>query len=731
MQDKTRLKVSLKWKLLLLTSYYVLLVQTNIIKTTSDREISGNEIEPLNVTHNMEMNPLGEIAGSSTDESDYSAPDSDTKGSELSLSSPEDGNEEIDETNGTTDMKAKSINISPGIIDSSNQDKQTIPSCPNVDQDGLPTKGTRVAFTILLYIIILPFGLIGNTSTLYVMLVKKSQLSIIDIFIANLALSDILLCAFGVPVAPFYTLYYGYWIFSREFCKLYAFTLSMSVYVSTLTMMCIAYYRYQLILYPHGSVMDKKKSYELCISTWLSALLITMPFILHVDTHPPNCSISYCDEEWYPPFQRFHFSLVTLTLQFFFPLITSSYLYGHIFRYLFVQEQKRKARSELSSNAFKNSTSLTPRNELKARASSLVLSDERRRKKLLVRRFTFLLKHHEQQRQQQQQDPQSIIEAKRNNWNEESHQPDLRAQMPPVKFAPYITSSYPRISKNKQDRTGEIRSSTWIMERPASSMGVTFLLSDGSRENLPRDDRAKLPLAQLGSNFTGISEFEVNSSELDHETSFGNDYLATDQATTSSVEPTLRANKPLRVTSSRPLKRTRSDLTTARPAIRFQSIFENRYRASGSMSILGTSFNGKTQQRPTRVGSYGDFGGRNQVPDFVLIKEEQMRQHDRRVRKTNLKLISVVGLFALSWLPLNLFNCVVDYFLWPSDTPAMRSVFMLSQMLASMSVCYNPILYAWMSENYRRGVANALPIRLFCHLRSRKQKSGQSVVGQP
>ena len=93
----------------------------------------------------------------------------------------------------------------------------------------------------------------------------------------------------------------------------------------------------------------------------------------------------------------------------------------------------------------------------------------------------------------------------------------------------------------------------------------------------------------------------------------------------------------------------------------------------------------------------------------LTIKLQRQREKERRMRKANNRLIFVVVIFAHSWLPLNLFNLAQDYFESISTWPYQTNTFLIAHQIACSSVCWNPILYAWMSESYRQDLRRALP----------------------
>lgn len=73
-----------------------------------------------------------------------------------------------------------------------------------------------------LYAFIFVIGFFGNSIVCYIVFKKKIMRTITNLFIANLAISDILLCIFCVTLTPIYTIN-GEWSFGGFLCHSTAF----------------------------------------------------------------------------------------------------------------------------------------------------------------------------------------------------------------------------------------------------------------------------------------------------------------------------------------------------------------------------------------------------------------------------------------------------------------------------------------------------------------------------
>ena len=94
----------------------------------------------------------------------------------------------------------------------------------------------------------------------------------------------------------------------------------------------------------------------------------------------------------------------------------------------------------------------------------------------------------------------------------------------------------------------------------------------------------------------------------------------------------------------------------------------------------------------------------------TLRKEHADRE---RKRRTNRMLIAMVAVFGLSWLPLNLMNILDDVStnrgLGWARWPYFHLLFFVTHAIAMSSTCYNPFLYAWLNENFRKEFKEILP----------------------
>lgn len=105
-------------------------------------------------------------------------------------------------------------------------------------------------------------------------------------------------------------------------------------------------------------------------------------------------------------------------------------------------------------------------------------------------------------------------------------------------------------------------------------------------------------------------------------------------------------------------------------------------------------------------------------------KEEMDRE---RKRRTNRMLIAMVTIFGVSWLPLNVVNLINDLHMQTGSWKYYNLCFFMVHAIAMSSTCYNPFLYAWLNENFRKEFKQVLP----CFAPSGGRSSNSGSIGRP
>ena len=193
----------------------------------------------------------------------------------------------------------------------------------------------KYIITIMFYSLIVVVSSLGNLFVIWAIFSKKRTRTIVNIFIGNLACSDLMMTIFNIPfnVAR---LLMSNWIFGETLCHVVPFVQATSVYVSTLTMAFIAVDRFQAILRPmKPRISSKVGSCVAILIIWITSCLFSVPFLLfnrvvvRTDLFRPltRCLVVY--PEPYDLYKK-SINVTTFILQFAIPLTVMVCLYTKI-----------------------------------------------------------------------------------------------------------------------------------------------------------------------------------------------------------------------------------------------------------------------------------------------------------------------------------------------------------------------------------------------------------------
>ena len=186
------------------------------------------------------------------------------------------------------------------------------------------------AIFVIMYIVIFLLGISGNLLVVYVVVKNKSMQTITNIFITNLALSDIMMCLLAVPFTPL-SAFLNNWVFGEGLCHLVPMTLGVSVYVSTLTSTAIAIDRYFVIVHPFKPRMQVCVCLLLIVAIWIISVSISLPLGIYQEVNWNQKEDTYkCQERWPKDTARQFFTVTSLVLQYLVPCSIISFCYAKV-----------------------------------------------------------------------------------------------------------------------------------------------------------------------------------------------------------------------------------------------------------------------------------------------------------------------------------------------------------------------------------------------------------------
>lgn len=198
------------------------------------------------------------------------------------------------------------------------------------------TVSLQVVLTVL-YAIIFPIALLGNSLVLYVVFKRQSMRSVLNLLIVNMAIADLLVTVFIMPYSVAYLFVGLEWfrgIVGQILCKTIHFSLTASIAASVITLIVITVDRFVSIVFVWKTCLNLRTSKVSLVVIWIIAIG-TMG--LHLDVYTVKQAIAG-DERYfcYPDWQRMpvgfnkFFAIGMFVMLYAFPLVLMAILYSMI-----------------------------------------------------------------------------------------------------------------------------------------------------------------------------------------------------------------------------------------------------------------------------------------------------------------------------------------------------------------------------------------------------------------
>uniref|UniRef100_A0A3Q4GV61 Neuropeptide FF receptor 2 n=1 Tax=Neolamprologus brichardi TaxID=32507 RepID=A0A3Q4GV61_NEOBR len=191
------------------------------------------------------------------------------------------------------------------------------------------------------YLLIFLVCMVGNGVVCFIVLRSKNMRTVTNLFILNLAISDLLVGIFCMPTTLVDNVITG-WPFGRVVCKLSGMVQGISVSASVFTLVAIAIDRFRCIVYPFKQKLTIATSKLIIVIIWVLAVAIMCPsgIMLQVtkeqrvrivlgsnnDTRP----FYWCRENWPNQEMRKIYTTVLFANIYLAPLSLIVIMYAHI-----------------------------------------------------------------------------------------------------------------------------------------------------------------------------------------------------------------------------------------------------------------------------------------------------------------------------------------------------------------------------------------------------------------
>ncbi|OWA52256.1 putative Tachykinin-like peptides receptor 99D [Hypsibius exemplaris] len=193
----------------------------------------------------------------------------------------------------------------------------------------------QLSITVL-YGTAIAIALMGNLAVILAFLVGKRWDSDLSVYLANLAVSDIILSVFCMPFTMSQAIKH-HWPFSEALCPLVMFLQLCSVLSSVYTLVAVGVDRYVFVTKPLEARFNRKRGKNVVAGIWLVAVaLASFQLAVVRCTYFTFNGQQYkdCQEGWSDDTHRTAYTVAVAVLTYFLPLLVLVFTYHRIGRIL-------------------------------------------------------------------------------------------------------------------------------------------------------------------------------------------------------------------------------------------------------------------------------------------------------------------------------------------------------------------------------------------------------------
>ncbi|XP_049742004.1 neuropeptide FF receptor 2 [Elephas maximus indicus] len=197
------------------------------------------------------------------------------------------------------------------------------------------------AIFIISYFLIFFLCMVGNTVVCFIIMRNKHMHTVTNLFILNLAISDLLVGIFCMPITLLDNIIAG-WPFGNTMCKISGLVQGISVAASVFTLVAIAVDRFRCVVYPFKPKLTIKTAFVIIVIIWVLAITIMSPsaVMLHVqeekyyqvrlNSQGKTSPVYWCREDWPNQEMRKIYTTVLFANIYLAPLSLIVIMYGRI-----------------------------------------------------------------------------------------------------------------------------------------------------------------------------------------------------------------------------------------------------------------------------------------------------------------------------------------------------------------------------------------------------------------
>jgi len=180
---------------------------------------------------------------------------------------------------------------------------------------------------VLMYTLIIIVSLGGNILVCYIILSRAAMRTVTNLFLLNLAISDIMKAVICNPFTFVANLILLWWPFGEFMCPFVTYVQVVAVFLSAFTLVAISSDRFVAIVYPLRRRTTKKTFLKVAALIWFLSLAVPLPtaIVSRVQYEGNDTTGGLCWEVWERDSDKYIYSVILMMLQYFIPLIVITF----------------------------------------------------------------------------------------------------------------------------------------------------------------------------------------------------------------------------------------------------------------------------------------------------------------------------------------------------------------------------------------------------------------------
>ncbi|XP_055878069.1 RYamide receptor-like isoform X2 [Biomphalaria glabrata] len=183
---------------------------------------------------------------------------------------------------------------------------------------------------VLMYVLIILVAVGGNLLFSYIIVMNPKMRSLTNLFLLNIAISDIVKAVICNPFTFIANLILLYWPYGEFMCQVVTYIQVVAVFLSSFTLVAMSVDRYVAIVKPMRPRLSKRAFVVTMIIIWLLSLSAPLPTAILSKIIVQPSGLGLCLEDFENNHNKYIYSIAIMILQYFAPLAVITVTNSHI-----------------------------------------------------------------------------------------------------------------------------------------------------------------------------------------------------------------------------------------------------------------------------------------------------------------------------------------------------------------------------------------------------------------